>query len=83
MEGYVNKYLFVCTCTKLYFYLQILDVVFCEKPNNLANSTDSLPLHSDLVTYESPPGIQLLHCIKSVANLTQWNDTLSLTSIQK
>ena len=35
-----------------------------ENPVNLAYGEGSLPLHMDLLMYESPPGIQLLHCLK-------------------
>jgi len=39
--------------------------VMCEKrPLNIAFTTRSLPLHTDLVYLEAPPGIQLLHCIR-------------------
>ena len=37
-----------------------------DNPINLAYSTDELAIHMDLVYYESPPGLQLLHCIRSM-----------------
>mmetsp|Transcript_11138 Transcript_11138/g.33355 ORF Transcript_11138/g.33355 Transcript_11138/m.33355 type:complete len:371 (+) Transcript_11138:777-1889(+) len=39
------------------------DVVSVPEPINIAYSPLGLPLHQDLVYYESPPGLQLLHCI--------------------
>jgi hypothetical protein len=39
------------------------DVVSVPEPINIAYSPMGLPLHQDLVYYESPPGLQLLHCI--------------------
>ena len=37
---------------------------------DLGYSTEELLFHQDLVYYESPPGIQLLHCVKSVTLYT-------------
>lgn len=31
---------------------------------NVAYTTEALPLHMDLAYYESPPGLQLLHCVR-------------------
>lgn len=45
-------------------YGDIFDVMAIPKPTNLAYSDSFLCLHQDLVYYESPPGLQLLHCIK-------------------
>mmetsp|Transcript_8582 Transcript_8582/g.12024 ORF Transcript_8582/g.12024 Transcript_8582/m.12024 type:complete len:485 (+) Transcript_8582:188-1642(+) len=39
------------------------DVVSVPEPINIAYSPLGLPLHQDLVYYESPPGLQLLHCL--------------------
>jgi gamma-butyrobetaine dioxygenase len=39
------------------------DVESVPNPNNLAYTALPLPLHADLCYYESPPGVQLLHCI--------------------
>jgi gamma-butyrobetaine dioxygenase len=33
-------------------------------PINVAYSTLGLVMHQDLVYYESPPGLQLLHCMR-------------------
>lgn len=33
-------------------------------PNNIAYTSKSIPLHQDLLYYESPPGLQLLHCLR-------------------
>ncbi|KAG7664061.1 uncharacterized protein J8A68_002439 [[Candida] subhashii] len=36
-----------------------------EEAKNIANSNTFLPLHMDLLYYESPPGLQLLHFLKN------------------
>ena len=43
-------------------YGDMFDVVAEPQPINLAYATVALELHCDLVYYESPPGLQLLHC---------------------
>ena len=35
-----------------------------ERPTNLAHTTAALPFHMDNCWYESPPGLQFLHCIR-------------------
>lgn len=45
-------------------YGKTCDVYEMENPINAAYSNIELPLHEDLMYYESPPGLQLLHCIK-------------------
>lgn len=45
-------------------YGDIYDVEIADNPDNLAYKDHPLPLHSDIPYYESPPGIQLLHCLK-------------------
>lgn len=45
-------------------YGEIFDVVELENPINIAYSTRGLALHQDLVYYESPPGLQFLHCLR-------------------
>lgn len=45
-------------------YGEIFDVLNTENPINIAYSADELGFHADLVYYESPPGLQLLHCIR-------------------
>ncbi|WP_133013209.1 TauD/TfdA family dioxygenase [Marinomonas flavescens] len=39
------------------------DVVSVESPINLAYTSISLPLHTDLPNQETPPGYQFLHCL--------------------
>ncbi|MFT2109582.1 TauD/TfdA family dioxygenase [Marinomonas sp. 2405UD68-3] len=39
------------------------DVVSVESPINLAYTSISLPLHTDLSNQETPPGYQFLHCL--------------------
>ena len=46
------------------FYGEIFNVVSVENPSNLAYSSSELVLHQDMQYLESPPGIQLLHCLK-------------------
>eukprot|EP01117_Protostelium_nocturnum_P008694 TRINITY_DN3116_c0_g2_i2.p1 TRINITY_DN3116_c0_g2~~TRINITY_DN3116_c0_g2_i2.p1 ORF type:complete len:478 (+),score=85.18 TRINITY_DN3116_c0_g2_i2:373-1806(+) len=48
-------------------YGKIFDVVSVPNPINIAYSSEKLELHQDLLYFESVPGIQLLHCIKSKA----------------
>jgi len=45
-------------------YGDMFNVITEEKPVNIAYTNERLRLHQDLVYYESPPGLQLLHCIK-------------------
>ncbi|CAM9987094.1 unnamed protein product [Scytosiphon promiscuus] len=45
-------------------YGEVFDVVSQEKPRNLAYTSERLRLHMDLVYYESPPGLQFLHCLE-------------------
>ncbi len=35
-----------------------------ENINNIASLTCSLPFHVDIPYYESPPGLQMLHCLQ-------------------
>ena len=69
----------VCVYVHFDLNVQTFDVMVTEKPVNLAYSSGSLPLHNDLVMYKAPPGIQMLHCIRSVAYTPCCNDTLSVT----
>ena len=48
----------------------IFDVVSTDNPINIAYSNIALDLHQDLPYYESPPGVQLLHCLKFSASVT-------------
>lgn len=52
-----------------YMTLQTFEVLPTENPIDLAYSGESLPLHMDLTYYEAPPGVQMLHCLKSVLNI--------------
>ncbi|XP_066281998.1 probable gamma-butyrobetaine dioxygenase isoform X3 [Branchiostoma lanceolatum] len=45
-------------------YGNVFDVVSTEKPINAAYSNVGLEFHMDLMYYESPPGLQLLHCVR-------------------
>ena len=46
------------------FYGETFDVLSTENPINVAYSSSNLFLHQDMQYCESPPGIQLLHCLK-------------------
>ena len=46
-------------------YGEVYDIKITENPDNLAYKGHDLPLHCDIPYYESPPGIQLLHCLKN------------------
>jgi gamma-butyrobetaine dioxygenase len=43
------------------------EVVSKPDPNNLAYTSDALPLHTDLTNQELPPGWQFLHCLANEA----------------
>jgi gamma-butyrobetaine dioxygenase len=43
------------------------EVISKPDPNNLAYTSDALPLHTDLPNQELPPGFQFLHCIRNAA----------------
>ena len=45
-------------------YGELFDVRIDVSPINLAFSASPLEFHNDLIYYESPPGIQFLHCLK-------------------
>ncbi|KAK0043283.1 gamma-butyrobetaine dioxygenase-like isoform X1 [Biomphalaria pfeifferi] len=45
-------------------YGTTFDVEVTKEPINVAYSNLEIDLHQDLVYYESPPGLQLLHCLK-------------------
>ncbi|KAK9461333.1 uncharacterized protein V1516DRAFT_695974 [Lipomyces oligophaga] len=49
------------------FYGKSWDVISIPDAKNIAYTSVNLPLHMDLLYYESPPGIQLLHCISNNA----------------
>ncbi len=45
-------------------YGDIFNVISTPKPINIAYSSEELGWHMDLMYYESPPGLQYLHCIR-------------------
>lgn len=45
-------------------YGKMFDVVSTPNPINIAYSSVGLSYHIDLAYYESPPGLQLLHCLR-------------------
>ena len=47
------------------FYGKTWDVQSVQNSKNIAYTDLNLGLHMDLLYFESPPGIQLLHCIKN------------------
>lgn len=47
------------------FYGSLFDVKNEKEAKNIANTSSFLPLHMDLLYYESPPGLQLLHFIQN------------------
>ncbi|CUM52168.1 uncharacterized protein AC631_04054 [Debaryomyces fabryi] len=47
------------------FYGTLFDVRNEKEAKNIANTNTFLPLHMDLLYYESPPGLQLLHFIQN------------------
>uniref|UniRef100_A0A7S0J2F9 TauD/TfdA-like domain-containing protein n=1 Tax=Calcidiscus leptoporus TaxID=127549 RepID=A0A7S0J2F9_9EUKA len=49
-------------------YGELFDVRVTHDPINLAYSTEAIGAHMDLCYYESPPGLQLLHCIQHDAH---------------
>jgi gamma-butyrobetaine dioxygenase len=46
-------------------YGNIFQVEAKPDANNIAYTTEALCPHQDLAYYESPPGLQLLHCVKN------------------
>jgi len=66
-----NNILLLCTQT----YLKLYDVISVDKPIDLADTSEALPLHNDLTYFESPPGLQFLHCIRCI------KDNCSLTAL--
>ena len=45
-------------------YGDMWDIVPAKDPTNVAFNENYLPLHADLIFYQSAPGIQFLHCLK-------------------
>ena len=55
----------VTNCEFVFVYMiQTFDVISTPKPINVAYSTVGLDFHMDLMYYESPPGLQFLHCLR-------------------
>ncbi|KAK9455815.1 taurine catabolism dioxygenase TauD, TfdA family-domain-containing protein [Dipodascopsis uninucleata] len=50
------------------FYGTSWNVIADPNAKNIAYTSKVLPLHMDLLYYESPPGVQLLHCISNDAD---------------
>jgi len=44
------------------------EVISKPDPNNLAYTSEALPLHTDLTNQELPPGYQFLHCLANEAS---------------
>ena len=44
-------------------YGEVYDIKFTQQPSNIAYSNKSIDLHMDLMYYDAPPGLQILHCI--------------------
>ncbi|XP_065882710.1 gamma-butyrobetaine dioxygenase-like isoform X2 [Dysidea avara] len=42
----------------------VFELLAEDNPANIANTGEGLPLHMDLLYYESPPGLSLLHCLR-------------------
>ena len=47
-------------------YGSVFDVIATPNPINIAYSNAHLGFHMDLMYYESPPGLQFLHCIRFI-----------------
>mmetsp|Transcript_17189 Transcript_17189/g.40457 ORF Transcript_17189/g.40457 Transcript_17189/m.40457 type:complete len:472 (-) Transcript_17189:44-1459(-) len=45
-------------------YGELFEVVATDRPINIAYSNVGLPMHMDLIYYESPPALQMLHCMR-------------------
>lgn len=57
-------------------YGTTFQVVTEATPINVAYSSVGLELHQDLVYYESPPGLQMLHCIDFASDVAGGESTL-------
>jgi alpha-ketoglutarate-dependent taurine dioxygenase len=53
-----------CEPSHVELYGTTFHVVTTPDPINIAYSSEGLAPHQDLAYYESPPGIQILHCLK-------------------
>lgn len=63
-KGVVTELCNLVSYSRMTMYGPSWDVESIPNPNNVAYTSLPLPLHADLCYYESPPGVQLLHCIK-------------------
>eukprot|EP00924_Labyrinthula_sp_SR-Ha-C_P010689 maker-scaffold_49-snap-gene-1.98-mRNA-1 protein AED:0.01 eAED:0.01 QI:63/1/1/1/0/0/2/241/410 len=61
-------------------YGEVFDVISTEEPINVAYTSERLEFHQDLVYYESPPGLQFLHC-NVFPSETQGGESLFLDSL--
>ena len=50
-------------------YGEMFDVKVEKNPSNVTHSSKGIPLHMDFLNYESPPGLQFLHCIEFDDNI--------------
>ncbi|BFZ17935.1 hypothetical protein BsWGS_20975 [Bradybaena similaris] len=58
-------------------YGETFDVVSTPKPVNAAYSPVKLDLHMDQVHYESPPGLQFLHCVEFDPDIVGGDNTFA------
>lgn len=49
------------------YFGRIFEVHTRPKPNSLAYTAYALPPHTDLPYFETPPGVQCLHCVRNAA----------------
>ena len=62
--------------------IQAFDVISTPKPINVAYSTVGLDFHMDLMYYESPPGLQFLHCLRYEENMHFFNKYFYMDTCQ-
>eukprot|EP01134_Creolimax_fragrantissima_P007573 CFRG7573T1 len=66
------------------FYGLTWEVAYEPNPTNIASSSFSLPLHQDLQYFESPPGLQLLHCVSAApGGLSEFVDGFAVVNRMK
>lgn len=63
-DNQVTKLASLITPVQRTIYGEKFDVKVDDNPINIAYSNAKLELHMDLMYYESPPGLQFLHCLK-------------------
>ncbi|CAG8500577.1 6833_t:CDS:2 [Funneliformis caledonium] len=64
-------------------YGKFFDVKSIPAANNIAYTSLNLNLHMDLLYYESPPGLQFLHCLKNSVTGGQSIFSDSFKAVQK